>query len=247
MTESPVEPTTCASCGYAFAPDKRFCTRCGAAAAPGDFEPAAPPSLPPAPPRQPRWALDTPPANERWWHNPVVIVGTVVALVMGGGGAAAWRFFLASGQTDPLVRALSTPADADASAGTAADTPSEPLVDVSTVVLQIQRVLVRSERGRIAVVQRRDYGAALRNREALVATLDEIEVPAAPENLARAYATLRAALEASADADAQHLACGCDALQPADHEASALKRRFAIEFDPYARAYLGGPVDPNRI
>ena len=252
MTEPTDESEACPSCGHALKEGLNFCTHCGTAATLAETpvreaSPVLTPEPPPEPPA-PQWSLGTPPANERWWHNPIVIGGTVVTLLLGGGGVASWEFFAGSSETAAVVRGLAAKSPTGNAITTATTTVApEPTVDVSAPVLQIQRILVRSEAGRVAALERHDYGAALRNRQRLMVALDEVDVPVQPERLARAYATLRAAIRASAHADEQHLACGCDSLESGDISASQLKRRFAIEFDPYARRYLGGPVDPNRI
>jgi hypothetical protein len=256
------EPATCASCGRSLAPGARFCTGCGAGvpvpAAPAP-EPAAP--VPPAsdpvprtPDQTPHWALGTPPANERWWHNPIVIVGTILTVLLGS-GVASWRvFFAESGGTTSIVRALAPQGASSPDGGattqaapTTGTTPQSSAADVSTPVLQIQQLLRRSETGLVAAREQRDYAAALRNRESIEAALARIDVSAGPQRFQQAYATLRAAIRASAHADGRHIDCGCDTLLPADVAATRLKRRFARLFDPYARQYLGGPVDPDRI
>jgi hypothetical protein len=248
VTEPPAEPGACPSCGHALKEGLQFCTHCGKAATvvEGPVQEAAPVPAPAAPsePPAPQWSLGTPPANERWWHNPIVIGATVVTLLLGGGGVASWRFFATSSETASVIRGLA--ANSPTGHPTTTTVP-EPAVDLSVPVLQIQRVLVSSAAGRVAALQRHDYSAALRNRRRLMVALAAVEVPVQPERLAQAYATLQAAIRASAHADEQHLACGCDSLESGDVTASQLKRRFAIEFDPYARRYLGGPVDPNRI
>ncbi|HZV74651.1 MAG TPA: hypothetical protein VFF79_13120 [Conexibacter sp.] len=159
---------------------------------------------------------------------------------------ASWRFFISSGaDTVSVVRALPSAGDAQPRSQPAVTTQAT--ADVAVPVQAIGRLLRASQSGRAAALNRHDYGAALRNRRRLLAELEQVSVPAQPRQLARADAMLRAALEASARADAGHLACRCDAELSADVAASQLKRRFAMLFDPYALQYLGGPIDPNQI
>jgi hypothetical protein len=252
----------CRACGHASAAGTRFCTRCGAAVA--DVEPPAeqvataesrqpdpaPPGGPagdvqPQPQPQSRWALDTPPANEPWWRNPIVVAMAAVSIVFGG-GVASWRFFIsAGGDTVQVVRALPSADQSGSSPEPAATT--RPTTDTAVSVRAIGRLLQESATGRAAALNEHDYRAALRNRRQLLTELDRVQVPAQENQLGRADAILRAALAASARADEGHLACGCAAELSADRTASQLKQRFAILFDPYARRYLGGPVDPGRI
>jgi len=249
-------PAYCAACGSGLVPGTRFCTSCGATvAAAAPPEPAAAPPPPPAAPPPPdppaapsapapppdRFVLGTPTANERW-RNPIVIAAAVASVLLGG-GVASWRFFLTASEAPSVVQRLaplaSDPPEAAATTPEAADVPES--------VQAIDSVLRRSARGRDAALLQRDYGAALRNRRQLLARLDQIAVPEQPQRLAQAYATLRAALEASARADVQHRACGCDEVQPGDVTATRLKRRFVVQFNPYAQRYLGHSIDPDRI
>jgi hypothetical protein len=257
-------PQACGACGRELAPGVRFCTGCGSPAQAAAEPPPATVELPALEPRErEQWALGTPPAGESWWRNPIVLVATAVTLLLGG-GVASWKFFLDASEPASLVRQLpaSDTASADASApaeqeageedpfatpGSEEPADGQDPDDVFVTARALQQILARSQAGRAAALQQRDYGAALRNREQLLRELDGLAVPPEPARLAQAYATLREAIEASARADEQHLACGCDDVQPADEQATQLKRRFAELFDPYARRYFGGPVDPSRI
>lgn len=248
-----MEHAACETCGHASTPGMRFCTACGAPRA--DAESSAPettaaeaPAAAPTVPERPRWALDTPPANESWWRNPVVVAIAVVTLLLGGGGVASWRLFWSASATESALHALpqsnAAPAHDTTATTSTAGTGTE---QESTLVGEVGSILRRSAAGRSAALRDRDYGAALRNRRSLIAALDRLVVPAQSAGLVRALGTLRTALEASARADAQHLACGCDTELPDDVAASRLKRRFALLFDPYARRYAVSPVDPARI
>lgn len=256
---------TCPSCGKAAPADRRFCSRCGArlpapqpptappASAPAPA-PQTPPETPPAPVRPPqqqqqRWALDTPPANENWWRNPIVVVAAAVSILFGG-GVASWRFFISTGsEVAPLVRPPFGSAPGASTTSPPTETTESPVADPAdeaATAVAIGRIVRRSEAGRRAL-RRLDYDAALNNRRQLVAAMDRLDVPPQPEQLARAAVTLRRALAASARADEAHIACGCDERLPQDVAAHGLKHQFATQFDPYARRYLGHPVDPERI
>lgn len=248
----------CRACGHVSAAGTRFCTRCGAALAVVEppAEQAAPAEPPPPDPVPPstlagtehspaRWALDTPPANEPWWRNPIVVAMAAVSILFGG-GVASWRFFIAAGSdTVRVVHALPSAEQAPPASEPAATT--QPTTDAAVPVRAIGRLLQESATGRAAALNEHDYGAALRNRRRLLTELDRVRVPAQESRLGQADTVLQAALAASARADAGHLACGCEAELSADRTASQLKRRFAILFDPYARRYLGGPIDPGQI
>ena len=112
---------------------------------------------------------------------------------------------------------------------------------------RIERVLERSRAGLRAARTEHDYAAAFDNRTYLVSVLDGIDASGQAAGLARAYATLRKALFASARADRGHLLCACDETLPADFTATDLKRRFARQFNPYARRNGAATVDPDRI
>jgi hypothetical protein len=174
------------------------------------------------------------------------LVAAVVTLIGGGGGVTTWRL-LAAGDRVVSVHSSSPPATTPTSTAqtVAATVPGGRALALA--VGDIDRLLVRSKAGRTAALQQRDYAAALHNRRVLLVELDRLTVPAQPSELAHAAATLRAALRASARADAEHLACGCDALQPGDVEAQRLKRRFAALFNPLAVRYLGHEIDPDQI
>lgn len=201
-----------------------------------------------------------PSISESWWRNPIVVVGTVIVLLTGGGAVTWWRLGATQADTSvaPIARAVvppqtaaTTQAPAPAPASTPAPTttaaaPPSAEPDPRPATESIGAVLARAEPGR-AALRRRDYAAALRNRRTVVAAVRGMDVSAAPSVLRRAERLLRAATEASAAADQQHIDCGCDGLQPADRTAHGLKRRCAEVFDPYARRFLGHSVDPNRI
>jgi double zinc ribbon protein len=195
-------------------------------------------------PRRP--SLGTPPANESWWRNPIVLVAAAVTLLGGGGGVATWRILAAGEEAAPVVSKvthLATPPTA--SITTAAPGGSD--AELATAVGEVDRLLTKSHAGRIAVAQQHDFAAALRNRRALLAALDRLDLPAGAASLAPSVALLRAVLTASERADAAHLACGCETKLPSDVAADRLKRRFADRFDPFARRYLGHPIDPQQI
>jgi hypothetical protein len=249
----------CPACGHPAAVGTRFCTRCGAALpvpvagaeAPQSGAPevarAAPiaEERPARAPQQspPRWTLDTPPANESWWRNPVVLAVAVVTVLFGS-GVASWRFFIASSDT---VSAIHAPrGEPSPPATTPTVPPPTSKTDEAALVAQVMAIVRRSEMG-LRAVRGGDYAGALDNRRRLVAEVDRLEVPPEPARLAHAVMTLRAALAASARADRSHIACGCDERLPQDVSAHDLKYDFADEFDPYARRYLGHPVDPERI
>jgi hypothetical protein len=262
--------SACPACGHAASARTHFCTRCGAVLPPPArvVPPAPPPEPPPppaarvaqAPPADPppsRWALDTPPANESWWRNPIVLAAAIATVLLGG-GVASWRFFIASNETVSAVHALpqqqrqqeslsSATPPTEAPADTT-DPPAPPASepDEATVVAEVTAIVRRSAEGR-AALRRLDYAAALTNRRSLVAEIDRLDVPEEPAGLAHAVVTLRAALAASARADRAHIACGCHERLPEDVTAHALKHAFAAEFDPYARRHLGHPIDPERI
>lgn len=246
---------TCVACGHVSAPGTRFCTRCGIQLPLDADRPTAPqpqhasavPSVPADPQpsgqhAQPRWKLDTPPANERWWRNPVVIVIALVT-ALGGGGVASWQFFIRSSSSVMALHAL--PQASRTTARTSA--PAAPAVDEAAFAGQIDDILQQSHAGIHAARGEHDYATALRNRRRLVAALDRLDVTGQAAPLAAAYATLHDALAASARADASHLACGCDDTLPDDVAATRLKRRFAAELNPYAQRYAGHAVDPDRI
>jgi ribosomal protein S30 len=210
--------------------------------------PVAPPAAPASLAEEPRFALATPPANESWWRNPIVVAGAVVTLFVGGGSAATWRFLAGSGAGKAvLAHHVSSVPSVPPTTPMPPPTPVPEPAAIETSVHDVDRLLVRSQAGRIAALQRRDYAAALRNRRAILRSLDALDAPAGATQLAAAYATLREAMEASATADAQHLSCGCDALQPGDVRAQGLKRQFARLFSPFAQRYLDHTVDANSI
>jgi hypothetical protein len=261
--DAPGSQLTCPACGQAAPADRRFCSRCGARLSapepphvPPAPEPQPPPEEPPPAPvapqqqQQQRWALDTPPANESWWRNPIVVVAAAVGILFGG-GVASWRFFISAGsEAVPVVHMLSDGSRRESSTTSSPAKTTEPPVadpaDEGATVTAIAGIVRQSEAGRRAL-RRLDYVAALHNRQRLVVAMDRLDVPPQPERLARAAATLRAALAASARADERHIACGCDQRLSQDVYAHGLKHRFAGQFDPYARRYLGHPVDPERI
>lgn len=251
----------CAACGDASPPGMRFCTRCGAPLTsvgepPAVAGPAEPPTAPFAGTERPaaaahrpapRWRLDTPPANESWWRNPIVIAIAVVT-ALGGGGVASWQFFIRSSSTVSALHALpQAKAQAAPTTTAAAPVPGAPSADETAFVGSIVDILRQSHAGIHAARGAHDYGAALGNRRRLVAALDRLDPTGQAESLTTAYATLREALAASARADAAHIACGCDDTLAEDVTATRLKRRFARQFDAYARRYAGHPVDPDLI
>jgi hypothetical protein len=257
MTEPEAGRVTCAACGHRSPAGMRFCTRCGAelpiaaqpepapAPAPDRTALQATPTVPPAaPPVSARWTLDTPPANESWWRNPIVVAIALVT-ALGGGGVASWQFFIRSSAPVSSIRRL-PPASAPAPGGTRTQ-PTAPEVDEAAFVGDIERVLRRSSAGLRAARSEHDYGTALENRLALVGELDRLDASGEPAGLARAHVTLREALEASARADRSHLRCACDDTLSEDVAATDLKRRFARQFNPYARQYGTSVVDPDRI
>jgi hypothetical protein len=208
-----------------------------------------PEPAPAAQQKQQRWALDTPPANESWWRNPIVVVAAAVSILFGG-GVASWRFFISTGSDiAPVVRLPSGSVPGASTTSPPVDATEPPVADPAdeaATAAAIGRIVRQSEAGRRAL-RRLDYVAALHNRRRLVAAMDRLDVPPQPEQLARAAATLRAALAASALADERHISCACDERLSQDLRAHGLKHRFAGEFNPYARRYLGHPVDPERI
>jgi len=245
----------CAACGHRSPAGMRFCTRCGAQlastpeapeAAPAPPEAAsaavAPPAAPSAAP--PRWTLDTPPANERWWRNPIVVAMAVVA-ALGGGGVASWQFFVRSSAPASAIRHVQSPSVPGA--GRTETDPALPTPDEGAFIARLEQVLRRSSAGLRAARTQHDYAAAYDNRIALVRVLDGMDTAGQEAGLAHAYATLRTALAASARADLQHRRCACDETLPEDFAATDLKRRFARQFNPYARRHGAAVIDPDRI
>ena len=158
------------------------------------------------------------------------VIAVIVALLVAGGVAAA---VLLSGGGDAKQPVTSIPVNPP---------PTGPTVEEG--VSQIAGVLDLSERGRTLTIAG-DYGAAISNR---MQVLDQVDGLTLAPQLGRSRALLRAAVQASLDADRALQQCGtCSSSAAANRRATDLKQRFVLEFNPLATKYLQRSFDSNSL
>jgi serine/threonine protein kinase len=181
------------------------------------------PPPPQPPPSHPTSVL--PPSRSPW-----IAVAAIVAVLLVAGGIAA-ALLLGGGGTDKPAADTSNPPSKPAAA---------PLADD---VARLSSVLDLSGQGRTATTNG-DFTAAIANRRQVIDQLDALTL--APE-LEQSRSLLREAMQASLRADQQFEACGgnCPEATGANDEATALKRDFVKEFNPFALKYLGRSFDPT--
>jgi hypothetical protein len=111
-------------------------------------------------------------------------------------------------------------------------------------VAQIAGALDLSEQGRTLTVNG-EYGAAIANRTQVLDQVDGLTL--APE-LEPSRTLLRAAVQASLDADRALQQCTtCSSTADANRRATDLKQRFVLEFNPFATKYLQRSFDSNSL
>jgi serine/threonine-protein kinase len=159
------------------------------------------------------------------------VVAILVALLIAGGVAAA--LLLGGGdKARPSGPAASVPVQ----------TPAGPTVEQG--VGQIAAVLDLSQRGRTLTIAG-DYAAAIQNRNEV---LDRVDGLALAAELEPSRALLRAAVQASLDADRALQRCTtCSSTAAANQRATDLKQRFVLEFNPLATQYLHRSFDSNSL
>jgi serine/threonine-protein kinase len=186
-----------------------------------------PESVPPPPAPPPPL-----PAGRSPWP---AVIAVVLALLVAGGVAAA--LLLTGGDSKPTPRPVtSTPVTPPV------ETPSGPTVQDG--VAQIAGALDLSEQGRTLTVNG-EYGAAIANRTQVLDQVDGLTL--APE-LEPSRTLLRAAVQASLDADRALQQCTtCSSTADANRRATDLKQRFVLEFNPFATKYLQRSFDSNSL
>jgi hypothetical protein len=111
-------------------------------------------------------------------------------------------------------------------------------------VSQIAAILDLSQRGRTLTIAG-DYGGAIENR---MQVLDRVDGLTLAPDLEPSRATLRAAVQASLDADRALQQCTtCSSTARANSRATDLKQRFVLEFNPFATKYLQRSFDSNSL
>ena len=187
---------------------------------------------PPGPSSYPTSVL--PPSRSPW-----IVVAIVTALLLVGGGVAA--ALLLKSDDSPNTTQVSQPP------------VSTPPTDTSTAnrdatlrkgVSDMAAVLDLSQEGRTLTVNG-DYAGAIRNRQQVLDKLDGLTLP---RQLTRQRLLLRAAVQASLDADRALAACEtCSSTQLANLRATRLKQRFVRAFNPLATRYLQRSFDSNSL
>jgi serine/threonine-protein kinase len=161
------------------------------------------------------------------------VIAVLVALLVAAGVTAA--LLLTKDDGKPSTPVASTPVQTPV-------TPSGPTVQDG--VARIAAVLDLSQRGRTLTIDG-DYAAAIANRMQVLDKVDGLTL--APE-LEQSRATLRAAVQASLDADRALQQCTtCSSTAAANRRATDLKQRFVLEFNPLATKYLQRSFDSNSL
>jgi serine/threonine-protein kinase len=187
---------------------------------------------PPGPPSYPTSVL--PPSR-----NPWIVVAIVAAVLLVAGGVAA--ALLLKGDDSPRTTQVSQPPVSTPPADTGNANRDAAL---RKGVGEIAAVLDLSQEGRTLTIDR-DYTGAIKNRQKVLDTLDGLTLP---PQLRRQRALLRAAVQASLDADRALAACEtCAGTQIANLRATRLKQRFVRAFNPLATRYLQRSFDSNSL
>jgi hypothetical protein len=120
----------------------------------------------------------------------------------------------------------------------------QPADELRAPVEQMGSLLDLSAEGR-SVTEAGDFNAAAANRQEILDRLNGLAVPA---DLQASYTLFQQAMQASLQADVNHLTCGtCSAATRADRRATFFKRRLVRTFNPFAQRYLQRSFDPDNI
>jgi serine/threonine-protein kinase len=185
-----------------------------------DPQQAAPP-----PPSYPTTAL--PPDRRNPW--PAVLAVLAVLLVAGGIAAA---LLISKGDSSSPQPPPNPPPNV----------PSGPTVKDG--VAKLAAVLDLSQQGRTLTING-DYNAAIENRRQV---LDQVDGLTLAPQLERSRQLLRAAVQASLDADEALLQCTtCAPTLAANRRATDLKQQFVAEFNKYATQYIQRSFDSNSL
>jgi hypothetical protein len=186
---------------------------------------------PPGPPSYPTAVL--PPSRSPW-----IVVAILAALLIVGGGVAA-ALLLNGADSSSTTQVSQPPAQPP---GSTADADRE--AALRTGVGEIAAVLDLSQEGRTLTVNG-DYTGAIANRQQVLDKLDGLTLPA---ELAGPRQLLRAAVQASLDADRALAACEtCSDTAAANLRATTLKQQFVRAFNPLATRYLQRSFDSNSL
>ncbi len=198
---------------------------------------AAPP--PPAAPLPPAAAPAAPPPPAAApAPNRGVVLGLLVGLALAGAALAGYLVARPGGDETPIKRAVVVSTQ-PREAAPASEGQEDPQRQAMEGLAQIVRF---SLLGRTAVREGR-YAEAIANRELVLQRLDSLR--GARGAVARAQATLRAAMEASLASDRAY-AEGRDA-SASDHAATAYKREFVAQWNPLAARYGLEPYAESEI
>jgi serine/threonine-protein kinase len=111
-------------------------------------------------------------------------------------------------------------------------------------VSKIAAVLDLSQQGRTLTINGQ-YSAAIANRQKV---LDQVDGLALAPQLERSRTLLRAAVQASLDADQALLQCTtCASTLAANKRATDLKQQFVLEFNPLSTKFLHRSFDSNSL